>query len=92
MMSKMVKIQPRPDGLVLELARRPVLFKLHDEGSTRLALQRMFDWIEQSGEDERIVERADSRRRILEAVARELDRKPEAPALPLKRAGGRRRK
>jgi hypothetical protein len=45
-----------------------------DETSTRLGLQRMFDWLEQSGEVRRLVERATSRAAILESVAREVSR------------------
>jgi hypothetical protein len=45
-----------------------------DEISTRLAFQRLFDWIEQAGETERIIGRARSRARILTAVAEEVAR------------------
>jgi hypothetical protein len=50
------------------------LVDCRDETSTRLACQRMFDWIEESGESARIVERAVSRARILKTVAAEIAR------------------
>jgi hypothetical protein len=43
-----------------------------DETSTLVAARRMFDWIEQSGELSRIVDRARSRQAILAAVAQEI--------------------
>ncbi|HEV8581934.1 MAG TPA: hypothetical protein VGX68_22930 [Thermoanaerobaculia bacterium] len=51
-----------------------------DETSTQVALRRMFDWVEQSGEMGRIVERGRSRRTILETVAKEIQ-KAEATGL-----------
>jgi hypothetical protein len=48
------------------------LLDCRDENSTRLSCQRLLDWIDQSGEAARIVERATSRAKILSAVAREI--------------------
>lgn len=48
------------------------LVSCRDETSTRVALRRMFDWIEQSGELSRIVARGRSRRAILEAIAKQI--------------------
>jgi hypothetical protein len=45
-----------------------------DETSTRIAVRRMLDWIEQSGEMSRIVARGRSRRTILEVVAKEIQK------------------
>lgn len=46
--------------------------------STRVALKLMFDWITQSGELSRIATRGRSRRVILEAVAREIQKASQA--------------
>jgi hypothetical protein len=48
------------------------LLDCRDEISTRVACQRLLDWINQSGEARRIVERATSRKRIISAVANEM--------------------
>jgi hypothetical protein len=48
------------------------LLDCRDENSTDLACQRLLDWIDQSGEAGRIVERATSRAKILSAVAKEI--------------------
>jgi hypothetical protein len=48
-----------------------------DEATTLLGVQRMFDWIEQSGEAPRIVARAESRANILRAVAAEIARRAQ---------------
>lgn len=48
------------------------LVSCRDETSTKVALRRMFDWIDQSREMSRIAARGRSRRVILEAVAREI--------------------
>lgn len=53
------------------------LVSCRDETSTRVAARRMFDWIDQSGELGRLVDRARSRKAILAAVAREI-RKADA--------------
>lgn len=50
------------------------LASCRDETSTRVAARRMFDWIEQSGELSRIVARARSRKAILAAVAKEIQK------------------
>ncbi len=49
-----------------------VLVNCRDETSTRVACQRMFDWLEQSGELSSLVGRARSRTRILQAMAAEV--------------------
>jgi hypothetical protein len=49
-----------------------------DETSTRVGIRRMLDWIEQSGEMNRIVIRGRSRRAILEAVAKEVRKAEES--------------
>jgi hypothetical protein len=43
-----------------------------DETNTRHGLQRFFDWLEQSGEQESLLRRARSRKNILKAVNKEL--------------------
>jgi hypothetical protein len=48
------------------------LVSCRDETSTKVALRRMFDWIEQSGELGRILARGRSRRAILAAIAGEI--------------------
>jgi hypothetical protein len=53
------------------------LTSCRDETSTRIAVRRMFDWIEQSGELNRIVARGRSRKAILEAVAKEIRKSKE---------------
>jgi hypothetical protein len=50
------------------------LMDCRDDVSTRLACQRLFDWIEQAGEGSRIAARAGSRARILRAMAEEMSR------------------
>jgi hypothetical protein len=55
------------------------LVDCRDEASTCVACQRLFDWIDQSGEGGRIVERAASRARILRAVAAEIARGQSSP-------------
>jgi hypothetical protein len=42
-----------------------------DESMTRLGLQRVFEWLEQTGEDSRLAERASARARIVRAIANE---------------------
>jgi hypothetical protein len=42
-----------------------------DQSSTRHALQRFFDWLEQSGESALLLERAAKRMRIVNAIAKE---------------------
>jgi hypothetical protein len=42
-----------------------------DDVSTRLAVQRMFDWLRRSGEDELLVKRGLSRARIVQVMAEE---------------------
>lgn len=42
-----------------------------DQSSTRHALQRFFDWLEQSGESTLLLERAARRRRIVKTIAQE---------------------
>jgi hypothetical protein len=48
------------------------LLDCRDDTSTRIACQRMFDWVERSGEAPRIVARAASRARVLRTVAAEV--------------------
>jgi hypothetical protein len=55
------------------------LVSCRDETSTLVAARRMFDWIEQSGELSRIVDRARSRTAILAAVAQEIRRAHAGP-------------
>lgn len=47
------------------------LTNCRDEGSTRHGLQRFFEWLNQTGEDERVAVRAKARARIVRVVARE---------------------
>jgi hypothetical protein len=56
------------------------LVSCRDESSTRVALKLMFDWITQSGELSRIATRGRSRRVILEAVAREIQKASQPQA------------
>jgi hypothetical protein len=44
-----------------------------DATSTRYAIQRCFDWMEQSGEDGNIAERAKKRKKIIELVAKQME-------------------
>jgi len=64
------------------------LMDCRDDVSTRLACQRLFDWIEQAGEGSRIVARAGSRARILRAMAAERDRNETLPTPMPAAAGG----
>jgi hypothetical protein len=47
------------------------LASCRDETSTRIAVQRAFEWLDASGEAERLVERAEQRARIVAAIAQE---------------------
>jgi len=42
-----------------------------DESMTRHGVQRVFDWLEQTGEDSRLAERAAARARIVRTIANE---------------------
>jgi hypothetical protein len=42
-----------------------------DETTTRHALQRLFDWLAQSGEDALLSRRAEARKRIVQAIEKE---------------------
>jgi hypothetical protein len=42
-----------------------------DETATRQGVQRVFDWLEQTGEDSKLAERAASRAKIVQAIAKE---------------------
>jgi len=44
-----------------------------DAASTRHGLQKLFDWLDRTGEDARLAQRAVSRAKILETIARELE-------------------
>ena len=46
-----------------------------DSNTTLFALQRLFDWFEQSGESHDVIARAQSRRRIVAAIAAETIRR-----------------
>jgi hypothetical protein len=66
------------------------LMQCADETAIALAVRRLNEWLIQSGEGVRVVERAGSRRRILAAMFNEL---PVAAAVPVRRrAESRRRK
>jgi len=54
------------------------LANCRDETITRLAMQDFFEWVEQSHEDARIVQRAKSRATVLRSVAAEIGRLDEA--------------
>jgi hypothetical protein len=43
-----------------------------DDSSTRHELQKLFDWLEQSGEDALLAKRATSRARIVGVIAKEV--------------------
>jgi hypothetical protein len=47
------------------------LTNCRDEASTRHGLQRFFEWLNQTGEDERVATRAKARARIVRVVAKE---------------------
>jgi hypothetical protein len=49
-----------------------LLTKCRDETSTRFAVQRLFDWLDRSGEADALVIRAKSRKRIVSAIRKEL--------------------
>jgi hypothetical protein len=48
-----------------------ILANCRDATMTRIALQRCFDWLEQSGEAALLIERSQSRKRIIETIAKE---------------------
>jgi Domain of unknown function (DUF4062) len=45
-----------------------------DATSTRYAMQRCFEWTEQSGEDDNIAERAKKRKRLIELIAKQIEK------------------
>lgn len=49
-----------------------LLANCRDETSTRFAVQRLFDWLNRSGEADALVRRARSRKKIVSAIRREL--------------------
>ena len=49
-----------------------LLANCRDETSTRFALQRLFDWLNRSGEADALVRRAQSRKKIVSAIRKEL--------------------
>jgi hypothetical protein len=49
-----------------------LLANCRDETSTRFAVQRLFDWLDRSGEADALVRRARSRKRIVSAIRKEL--------------------
>ena len=49
-----------------------LLANCRDETSTRFAVQRLFDWLNRSGEADALVRRARSRKRIVAAIRKEL--------------------
>jgi hypothetical protein len=66
------------------------LMQCADETAIALAVRRLNEWLIQSGEGGRVVERAASRRRILAAMFNELPVAADVPAR--RRAEQRRRK
>jgi len=58
------------------------LSNCRDETATRLAMQSLFEWIDQSGERGRIIQRAKSRSAILRTIASEIARSKEAKGVP----------
>lgn len=50
-----------------------LLANCRDDTTTRLAAQRFFEWLRQTGEDARLAARAAARRRIAEAIAAEAE-------------------
>jgi hypothetical protein len=43
-----------------------------DDTSTRIGVQRLLEWLQQSGEDQQLIKRAAARARIVAAIAREV--------------------
>ena len=53
------------------------LAQCRDETQTRHALQRFLEWLEQTGEDDRLARRATSRTKIIKVIAKELSEDKE---------------
>jgi hypothetical protein len=53
-----------------------------DETTTRHGVQRLFDWLEQTGEADRLAQRAQSRTNIIKAISAERAAKPASIAVP----------
>ena len=51
-----------------------------DDSSTKLGCQRLFDWLEQSGEMDGVLQRARSRTKVMDVVASEIKRSATKPA------------
>jgi hypothetical protein len=49
-----------------------LLANCRDATSTQFAVQRLFDWLERSGEGDALVRRARSRKKIVSAIRKEL--------------------
>jgi hypothetical protein len=64
-----------------------LLASCRDETSTRIAVQRAFDWLDASGEAAQLVERASGRARIVRAIAKENEDRPARSGA--RRSGGR---
>jgi uncharacterized protein DUF4062 len=61
------------------------LINCRDDTTTRLAMQSLFEWIEQSGETNKVIQRAKSRAAILQTVAAEIERLKGAESAVLRR-------
>lgn len=68
-------IVPTPFGVYVADPVQKVQFVFirdcRDEASTRFGVQRLFDWLSQTGEDVVMARRAEARARIVQAIARE---------------------
>lgn len=62
-----------------------------DETTTRHGVQRFFDWLEQTGEADRLAQRARSRSSIIKAIFAECASKPASAATALAEAPSKRR-
>ncbi|MBO6552185.1 MAG: DUF4062 domain-containing protein [Roseitalea sp.] len=63
-----------------------------DETTTRHGVQRFFDWLEQTGEDDRLAQRAQSRTNIIKAISAERAAKPASVATRLPAASSKARR
>ena len=46
----------------------------HDESTTSHGVQRFFEWLEQTGENELVTQRTKSRASIVKAIAKEIEK------------------
>jgi hypothetical protein len=71
----------------VQMVQFAFIVNCRDETSTRHGLQRFLEWLNQTGEDSRVAGRAQSRSRIVAAVAREARNSTIPVGLPKTSAG-----